>query len=237
MIKSQDELNTCNDGKRKSDVRFKPNGNLTGKRFGRLTVICLDHKKPRKNGGNILFWKCKCDCGNEKVVNINNILKGFSKSCGCLISEVTTEKNKTMKQKDKHKYSDYSLYRTWISMRKRCYSVTEPAYKDYGGRGITVCDEWNSDYNSFLIWAKSNGYQKGLTIDRIDNDKGYYPDNCRFVDNYVQANNKRNNIKICFNNEVDTLPNWARKLKVSASMLYSRYYKNNDPTYIFRGIV
>lgn len=202
-------------------------------KINRWTILSYHHTAKNYHK----YYLCRCDCGKEKVVNINNILKGFSKSCGCLISEVTTEKNKTMKQKDKHKYSDYSLYRTWISMRKRCYSVTEPAYKDYGGRGITVCDEWNSDYNSFLIWAKSNGYQKGLTIDRIDNDKGYYPDNCRFVDNYVQANNKRNNIKICFNNEVDTLPNWARKLKVSASMLYSRYYKNNDPTYIFRGIV
>lgn len=116
-------------------------------KINRWTILSYHH-----TGKNYhKYYLCKCECGKEKVVNINNILKGVSKSCGCLISEVNTEKNKTMKQKDKHKYSDYSLYRTWISMRKRCYSVTEPAYKDYGGRGITVCDEWNSDYNSFLI--------------------------------------------------------------------------------------
>ena len=208
-------------------------GELIGQKFGKLTITRFDHKDKHYHK----YYECKCDCGKNTVVNYDNLKRGLTKSCGCLISQTTSKLNKTRVIKDKHKYSDYSLYRTWIGMRKRCYSTTEPAYKDYGGRGITVCDEWNIDYNSFLKWAKNNGYQKGLTIDRINNDKGYYPENCRFVDNYVQANNKRNNIVLSLNGISDTLPNWARKLNVSTKLLYARYYKNNNPEYVFRGLI
>ena len=202
-------------------------------KINRWTILSYHHTAKNYHK----YYLCRCDCGKEKIVNINNIIKGVSKSCGCLISETTSERNKTIKQKDKHKYKDYSLYRVWLGMRKRCYSSKEPAYKDYGGRGIFVCDEWRNDYNSFLNWSLINGYKKGLSIDRIDNNKGYTPDNCRFVDNYMQANNKRNNIILELKGEKKTLPNWAREFNISAKKLYARYYRNKNPQYVFKGII
>lgn len=216
-----------------SDLTEKQKAGELPIKINRWTILSYHHTAKNYHK----YYLCRCDCGKEKIVNINNIIKGVSKSCGCLISETTSERNKTIKQKDKHKYKDYSLYRVWLGMRKRCYSSKEPAYKDYGGRGIFVCDEWRNDYNSFLNWSLINGYKKGLSIDRIDNNKGYTPDNCRFVDNYMQANNKRNNIILELKGEKKTLPNWAREFNISAKKLYARYYRNKNPQYVFKGII
>ena len=205
---------------------------IIGKKFGNLTVLEFDHKDRHYHR----YYKCVCDCGNETVVNESNLKRGLSKSCGCGIIKALIHRNKYAPRKDHHKYKDYSLYRVWSGIKKRCFSKTEPAYPDYGGRGITVCNEWKNDYEKFLQWSLENGYKKGLTIDRIDNNGNYCPENCRSADLFIQANNKRNNIIITYKGITDTLPNWARKLKISANLLYSRYYKNKDPEYIFRSI-
>lgn len=205
---------------------------FNGKRFGKLTVIGFHHKDKHYHK----YYECACDCGNTTIVNESNIKRGLTKSCGCLISETTSARNKTMKQKDKHKYSDYSLYPLWRAIRSRCFCKTEPAYKDYGGRGISICDEWKDNYPAFLKWAKNNGYQKGLMIDRIDNNGNYCPENCRFVDSFVQANNKRNNIVFTINGITDTLSNFARKFNLNPKMLYARYYKDKSVEHVFKEV-
>lgn len=181
-IKSQHELSEQG---RQSEIYYKPNGNLTGKRFGRLTVLCLDHKKPRKDGGNILFWLCKCDCGNEVVVRGDNLRSGNTISCGCFARENTSNIKKT------HGKTNTKLYGIWENIKSRILNKNDVAYPNYGGRGLTICSEWLNDFMSFYNWSIQNGYSENLTIDRINNNKGYYPDNCRWVGYHIQASNRR----------------------------------------------
>lgn len=154
--------------------------NLNNQKFGNLTVIS-DYDNP--NGHRKLL--CKCDCGNETIVFASNLKRLHTRSCGCISSEATKKSN------TKHGKAGTRLYRIFIGLKNRCYSKKNTAYSEYGGRGITVCQEWLDDVNNFLEWAIKNGYNDKLTIDRIDVNKGYSPDNCRFVDYSTQAYNKR----------------------------------------------
>ena len=151
---------------------------LTGKKFGRWTAISY------AGGGK---WNCVCNCGTEKIVEGTHLKSGASKSCGCYNHEALIKRNTT------HGDNKTPLHYLWLDINKRCSNPNFKQFKDYGGRGITVCDEWRHNFVAFRDWAVENGYSKGLTIDRIDNDKGYSPENCRFVDYYVQQNNKRSN--------------------------------------------
>ena len=156
--------------------------NITGQRFGRLTVICREGTDQNRAS----TWRCMCDCGNEVVVRGSNLRTGWTQSCGCLqIDKLTT-----------HGKRKSRLWKVWSHMKQRCNTPSCKAYPNYGGRGITVCDDWNEDFQAFYSWAIANGYDgnapKGqCTIDRIDNDKGYCPENCRWVDMKVQNSNKR----------------------------------------------
>lgn len=154
---------------------------ITGQRFGRLTVI----GREGTNKHRASTWRCLCDCGSEIVVVGSNLRTGWSQSCGCIRKDRLTTHGKRKSR----------LWAVWMGMRRRCNKPYDPAYHNYGGRGITVCDEWN-DFQAFHDWAIANGYDENApkgqcTIDRIDNDKGYSPDNCRWVDMKVQSNNKR----------------------------------------------
>lgn len=157
---------------------------LTGERYGRLTVIREAERLYSKSGKMIRRWECLCDCGNVVVVRHGDLRSGRTLSCGCY----NKAKESAVK---KHGYSRTKLYKVYISMRQRCNNEKNKAYPYYGGRGIKVCDEWENDPQSFITWANKNGYQEGLTIDRINVDGDYCPKNCRWTDYEMQSINQK----------------------------------------------
>lgn len=136
------------------------------------------------------MWECKCDCGNTVITSGSAMRKGHTKSCGCLQKEVAkTVMSKTM---TKHKLTEHPLYEIWGSIIKRCTNPNCSAYKNYGGRGIFICDKWRNSFKSFYD-DMIDGYSPELELDRIDNNDGYYKENCRWVSKQTNARNKRTN--------------------------------------------
>lgn len=194
---------------------------LTGQRFGRLQVTSFAYKKRR-----ITHWNCVCDCGNNCIVGLGNLRSGQTSSCGCL------KKDKARERFSKHTHSSDKLYLIWKSIKKRCFNPNDKNYKNYGGRGIKICDDWKSDFMKFYNWSIQNGYKKELSIkgkniwsiDRIDNNGDYCPENCRWVTNIKQARNKRNNIKVQYNGQVITLRDLCDELNLSYKLIYDRIH-------------
>lgn len=153
---------------------------LTDERFCRLVVLERDFSRKTR-----VAWKCQCDCGGIITAFANNLKRGLTQSCGCLNKEVSPTKHRT------HGLRNHPLYAVWVGMRQRCYDPNAKQFKDWGGRGIRVCTEWNDSFKAFYTWAMKHGYEQGLTLDREDNDGNYTPNNCRFVTRKVQANNRR----------------------------------------------
>lgn len=189
--------------------------NLTGKRFGKLVAIKAAGKT--KNGAYL--WKCKCDCGNEIIANVGNLKNGHTKSCGCL----RVDRCKT--NFTKHGLEHTRLYGIWSDMRLRCYDEKNIAYHRYGGRGITICDEWKNDVKAFYDWATANGYKDSLTIDRIDNDGNYCPENCRWATVKEQASNRRSNILVTHNGKTQTMKEWAHEVGTPYKVVWARMQK------------
>lgn len=184
-----------------------------GSRFGRLVVIS---DAGRSVKGNRQQYLCKCDCGNEIVVIGKSLKSGNTKSCGCYKKQALLQANIT------HNLTKTPLYRVWATMKDRCFREKSPKYKDYGGRGITVCDEWLNDFKAFYNWSMANGYKCGLTLDRIDVNGNYEPSNCRWVTINQQANNKRNNIYLTKNGETHLAKEWSEILGINFYTIYSR---------------
>lgn len=181
---------------------------LARKRFGKLTVI----KRVENNYEGRSMWLCKCDCGNEKVIRGDCLVKGQTKSCGCLLVESATT----------HGCTYTRLYERWMAIRERCRGNDAHHKKYYTDAGITMCEEWN-DYTKFRDWSLANGYKDELQIDRIDNSKGYSPDNCRWVTKERNMRNRRNTVQITYRGKTKPLKDWCDELDVSYSLCRERY--------------
>ena len=188
-----------------------------GMRFGKLTVLEFSHRKKRSNGYYRNYWLCKCDCGNEKIIEESHIKSGHTKSCGCL----NIEKFKNFN----HGKSNTRLYKIYNDIKKRCLNKNCKNYKDYGGRGITMCDEWLNDFMNFYNWSMENGYKENLTIDRIDVNGNYEPSNCRWVTMKIQQNNKTNNHLITYNNKIQNIMLWCMELNLDYYTILQRIKK------------
>lgn len=195
---------------------------LTGQRFGRLVVLKFDHVDSRGQA----YWICKCDCGNARVVRAGHLRNGATQSCGCMKREKTSISNST------HHMSDTRLYDIWQGIKARTERPTNPAYRNYGGRGIKLCEEWHDPY-AFMEWANLNGYSEGLTIDRIDVNGNYEPSNCRWITRSEQCCNKRNTIRITLDGQTRTLVEWCNITGCSYMKAYKRYRKGKSPIEIF----
>lgn len=191
--------------------------NIAGQRFGRLTVI-ERVESPRAQAQ----WRCVCDCGKETVVRSQDLRNGHTKSCGCYGLEVSASHTPSFST---HKESRSRLYRVWIGMKGRCNNCKNKAYSYYGGRGIKVCQDWDESYALFRDWALANGYQENLTIDRIDVNGNYCPENCRWVSMKVQMNNTRANRRITLNGETKTMAEWSESTGLSYETIRNRTIK------------
>lgn len=187
---------------------------LTGQRFGRLTVQELVQRDSAANG-YVTKWKCRCDCGGTTITRTACLRNGTTRSCGCLRSELSAARKRV------HNGKGTRLYAIWKGICSRCHNTHRSCYDRYGGRGISMCDEWR-DFATFREWAHANGYNDKLSIDRIDNNGGYTPENCRWVDDYAQAHNKRNNRIIEFQNEKLCLAEWGRRLGCNGQVISDR---------------
>lgn len=191
---------------------------MQGQRYGRLTVLCFEKQVGRKS-----YWRCICDCGNEKVVRYDCLKSLTIQSCGCLHKETCRQNIKNPKNPNKD--LNLRLMGVFHSMRSRCYDPTNVHYDSYGGRGIAIYDEWMNNQSLFRKWAFENGFAYGLTIDRIDNDGIYEPGNCRWSTREQQQNNRRQCVYIEHCGEKLTLTQWARKLNIHPKTLSDRYHR------------
>ncbi len=191
----------------------------TNLRYGRL--VCIKYLGNRR-------WLCRCDCGIEKSINSVHLVDGHTQSCGCLNKELTIQRNKsqenrlrTQKEKTTHGMSHSTEFRIWANMLDRCHRPNNKSFKDYGGRGITICDSWS---NSFEAFYQDMGQRPSSnhSLDRIDNSLGYSLENCRWATRLEQANNKRNNRMIIFGDKTLSLAHWAREIGISHSRLFRR---------------
>jgi len=192
-----------------------------GDRFGYLTIL-----QPVKVWKDVVVkWLCRCDCGNEKIVSSRNLTHGFSKSCGkCNFTHQTMRDRFTVWATNEERV----LSRRLNDMKKRCYNKRCRAYPAYGGRGIRVCDEWLKDRRKFVEWGLKSGFRIGMSIDRIDVNGPYSPDNCRWCDNDVQANNKTTSRFVDVCGKHLTIAQWCSLLGVRKNTLYQFSTVNND---------
>ena len=189
---------------------------LTGQKFGRLTVIKRAKDKIRKNGKHEVMWECLCDCGNTKIVSRDSLRSSAIRSCGCL------RKENTKNMRSKHGLRNTQIYRTWANIKTRCYNPNKDTFNYYGGRNVEMCQDWKEDFINFYNWSMEHGYKEGLTIDRINPSGNYEPNNCRWVTMKEQQNNKLNNHYIMYEGQKHTLMEWSEILNINYRTLHKR---------------
>ena len=207
---------------------------LTGERFGIVTVLKRDLTKPKDRQ----YWVCRCDCGVVKTMRAD-VLKKPVESCGCLRDEKIRVqlKDKKWRGNKTHGETETPLYKTWSRMKHRCSNKNHKYYEYYGGSGIKVCEEWENSYESFRDWAKANGYKDGLTIERIDVTKDYEPSNCEWIPLSEQANNRRSTVWIEYNGKRQNLKQWSEELGIKYGTLQQRHYRYGEvPPRLFRKV-
>lgn len=204
--------NVIKGGEKKMPKEYK----MIGKRFNRLIVI--EELSSRSKDGDKVY-KCQCDCGNYVCVIGKSLRNGNTKSCGCLRNEKLKSRVTT------HGKSNTKMYAVWCSMKARCYNNNDKYYKSYGERGVVVCGEWLNDFMNFYEWSMNNGYKDNLTIDRIDVNGNYEPDNCRWVTMKEQNNNKRNNLYITYNGKTQTAKQWSDTLGIKSGTIRMRHHR------------
>lgn len=197
---------------------------LVGLKYGRLTVLSEAGINPKTRQR---LWNCICECGGIKTTNQYSLINGYCNSCGCIHKEKM--KGRIIKHGLTIDNKKPDGYQVWSSMRDRCYNEKNPSFKNYGGKGIVVCDRWN---NSFLNFINDMGQRldKSYTLDRIDSNKGYFPENCRWAKWEVQNNNRVNNVWISHNGEKKTLSQWERHLGMSHNTLRGHLLRKSFET-------
>jgi len=194
---------------------------LQGEKFGKLSVVAYHGK----DASNHRMWFCECECGNVKIARGERLLLGKVQSCGCAVKESGFSRRIDKEFVD--------LYHRWGSMKRRCCGSGCNSYKDYSGRGITMCEEWK-DYNKFRNWALSHGYSKKLTIERIDVNGNYCPENCTWIPAEMQPQNTRRNIRITINGITKIAAEWARIAGLEDFIIYERYKRGDSGERLLR---
>ena len=191
---------------------------MPGDRFGRWTALEATETRTYPSGATIHFRECRCDCGAIDFVGSYKLRTGHSRSCGCLQSDVTTKRNLT------HGFSGGNgtrVYRVWCQMVGRCTNIKNRSYADYGGRGITVCERWLK-FENFL--EDMGEPPEGLTIDRLDNDSGYFKDNCAWRTPTDQARNRRSSLKLTYDGLTLTVAEWSSRVGIGRRTIEARYH-------------
>lgn len=188
---------------------------ITGNKYNKLKVISFYDIKDNKSR-----WLCQCDCGNQKILYGKDIKNGNTKSCGCSLRKKKYDKEteKIMKR----------LQNIYYCMKQRCYKKNNPTYKYYGARGVTICEEWLKDINNFHNWAMSSGYKNNLTIERIDVNGNYEPNNCKWVTKTQQGYNRTNTVSYTIDNQTKCLSEWCKIYNINYEVVYKRLKRGQD---------
>lgn len=191
--------------------------NISGQKFGRLTAQYISGRQRRKDGKTKIIWHCICDCGNEVDLAAERLVNGNTKSCGCYNRDPESKKATT-----KHGLSNTRLFTIWQGMKQRCYYKKHVSYDHYGGRGIQLCEAWKDDFKAFYDWAMMNGYKDNLTIDRIDVNGNYCPENCRWIPAEQQYFNRTDNRLLTMGNVTKTITEWSLQYSIDRETVSSR---------------